>query len=144
MVGNVVSAHRGAAKTTAPPRWECSTVGIITTVVLSLLAALSLIGCGAKKQESSTSSPSAAASAPQSSIAPPGQTALPFADLEQPRGLAVDTAGNVYVGDSMRILKLDVNSAQQTVLPFTGIGDATGVAVDSAGKFISLTLQTRE
>jgi DNA-binding beta-propeller fold protein YncE len=74
------------------------------------------------------------------------QTVLPFTDLDLftggviddfIAGVAVDTAGTVYVVDYFhgRVVKLAAGSSSQTVLPQTGrwgspIGD---VAVDSAG-----------
>jgi DNA-binding beta-propeller fold protein YncE len=69
--------------------------------------------------------------------------ALPFTGLHEPRGVAVDAAGNVYVADSAnnRVLKLAAGSSTQTVLPFTGLNLSTGVinysmagvAVDATG-----------
>ena len=60
---------------------------------------------------------------------------LPFTGLNRPYGVAVDTAGNVYVTDVVnnRVLKLAAGSTTQTVLPFTGLDDPRGVAVDAAG-----------
>jgi serine/threonine-protein kinase len=71
----------------------------------------------------------------QTSSIPP--VVLPFADLWGPYGVAVDTAGTLYVADSKvgggRLLKLAAGSSTQEVLPFTGLAGPTGVAVDTAG-----------
>jgi serine/threonine-protein kinase len=60
---------------------------------------------------------------------------LPFTGLNRPGGVAVDTAGNIYVADTgnARVLKLPAGSNTQVTLPFTGLFDPDGVAVDSAG-----------
>jgi sugar lactone lactonase YvrE len=73
-----------------------------------------------------------------------GQVELPFTGLDEPNGVAVDAAGNLYVtavlgavagGDpnNTRVLKLPAGSATQEVLPFTGLGNPDDVAVDAAG-----------
>jgi sugar lactone lactonase YvrE len=64
-----------------------------------------------------------------------GQIELPFTDLNQPSGVAVDSAGNVYVADSHnnRVLKLAAGATAPTELAFAGLSFPTGVAVDTAG-----------
>ena len=68
---------------------------------------------------------------------PPGSsnpTVLPFSGLYQPQGLAVDSAGAVYVADfNNRVVKLAAGSNVQTVLPFSGLNYPEGVAVDGQG-----------
>jgi serine/threonine protein kinase, bacterial len=59
---------------------------------------------------------------------------LPFTGLYQPQGLAVDSAGAVYVADfNNRVVKVAAGSNTQTVLPFTGLNYPEGVAVDGQG-----------
>ncbi len=65
-------------------------------------------------------------------------TKLPFTGLKSPNGVAVDTAGNIYVTDGLdkdhsRVLVLSTGSTAQVELPFTGLNRPTGVAVDTAG-----------
>ena len=63
------------------------------------------------------------------------QAVLPFTGLTTPSGVAVDTAGDLYVTDwhNNRVVKLAAGSSTQTVLPFTGLNSPSGVAVDAAG-----------
>jgi serine/threonine protein kinase len=64
-----------------------------------------------------------------------GHTVLPFDRLNGPEGVAVDTAGDVYVVETYnnRVLKLPVGSTNPIVLPFIGLNYPYGVAVDTAG-----------
>ena len=74
------------------------------------------------------------------------QVELPFTGLDQPAGVAVDTAGNLYVTDSdnNRVLKLPAGSNTQSVLPFTGLHLPWGVAVDAAGNvYVTDSLENR-
>jgi streptogramin lyase len=65
----------------------------------------------------------------------PRPTELPFSGLDYPGGVAVSSAGDVYLADSLndRVLKLATGSHEQTVLPFTGLHHPGPVAVDAAG-----------
>ena len=67
--------------------------------------------------------------------APAWPTVLPFTDLNEPWGVAVDTAGNLYVVDRLnnRVVELPAGSSTQAVLPFTGLNNPVHVAVDTAG-----------
>ncbi|OBI90594.1 hypothetical protein [Mycobacterium sp. 1245805.9] len=53
--------------------------------------------------------------------------------VHDPRGVAVDAAGNVYVADSStnRVLKVAIGSNTPTMLPFTGLKLSTGVVNNS-------------
>jgi serine/threonine-protein kinase len=68
-----------------------------------------------------------------------GQTALPFTGIDfrlSPGGVAVDTAGNVYVsseGMYGRVVELAAGSNTTTVWPFAGLYEPQGLAVDGAG-----------
>lgn len=78
------------------------------------------------------------------------QRSLPFAGLDHPSGVAVDSAGDVYVINTSRspVLKLAAGANTQSVLPFIGdiasnawsrnfggphVNRPEGVAVDRAG-----------
>jgi serine/threonine protein kinase, bacterial len=77
---------------------------------------------------------------PQHSATPAcGQTVLPFTGIDfrlSPGGVAVDTAGNVYVsseGMYGRVVELAAGSNTTTVWPFAGLYQPQGLAVDGAG-----------
>jgi sugar lactone lactonase YvrE len=78
----------------------------------------------------------------QSPSRPSGQIQLPFttpnltySGLNRPAGVAVDTAGSVYVADSGhdRVLRLAAGATNATQLPFTNLSSPHGMAVDAAG-----------
>jgi DNA-binding beta-propeller fold protein YncE len=62
-------------------------------------------------------------------------TVLPFAYVDGMAGMAVDAAGNLYVGDGSagRVLRLAAGANEPTVLPFNHIEGLTDLAVDSGG-----------
>ena len=64
------------------------------------------------------------------------QVTLPFTGLGGPEGVAVDTAGNVYVTDRGQQSGAETGGRARPprrVLPFTGLNGPDGVAVDTAG-----------
>lgn len=61
------------------------------------------------------------------------QSVLPFTGLTNPRSVAADKDGNVYVSEQGRVVMLATGSRDQTELPFTGVKNVGGVAADSAG-----------
>jgi len=65
----------------------------------------------------------------------PRPTLLPFTGLTYPSGMAVNSAGDLFLTDSLndRVLKLAAGSAEPTVLPFTGLHHPGALAVDTAG-----------
>jgi hypothetical protein len=65
----------------------------------------------------------------------PVQTILPFTGLNEPFGVAVDAAGDIYVSDFAQgdVIELPAGSTAQQVLPFTGLPNPAEVAVDSSG-----------
>ena len=103
-------------------------LGALVAVVVAALTAF--IGLGAQ------------------SSAPPNspQIVLPFAGLNVPMDVAVDTKGNIYASDSHhnRVLELAAGSTSQTVLPFTGLDNPLGVAVDDKGNvYVADTINNR-
>jgi serine/threonine protein kinase, bacterial len=63
------------------------------------------------------------------------QTVLPFTTLHDPAGIAVDSAGNVYITDrgTKQVLRLAPDSSAQTALSFTELSAPAGLTVDNAG-----------
>jgi hypothetical protein len=59
--------------------------------------------------------------------------------LRVPQGVAVDSAGDLYVADFNRVLKLAAGSTTPTELPFAGLDQPQGVAVDKAAPCTSST-----
>jgi serine/threonine-protein kinase len=76
---------------------------------------------------------------PPGSSTPSGQTVLPFTGIDfrlSPGGVALDSAGNVYVtseGMYGRVVELQAGSSTTTVWPFNGLYQPQGLAVDTGG-----------
>jgi serine/threonine-protein kinase len=62
-------------------------------------------------------------------------TPLPFTGVNDPHGVAIDEAGNIYVTDrgNAGILQLRPGARAAVPLPFTGLNDPQAVAVDGSG-----------
>jgi hypothetical protein len=63
---------------------------------------------------------------------------LAFTGITKPGGVAVDSAGNVFVADALgnSVFELATGYSRPTVMPFTGLKGPQGVAVDSAGNVL--------
>ncbi len=76
---------------------------------------------------------------PPGSSTPSGQTVLPFTGIDfrlSPGGVALDSAGNVYVtseGMYGRVVELQAGSSTTTIWPFNGLYQPQGLAVDTGG-----------
>jgi serine/threonine-protein kinase len=107
--------------------------GVAAVVVL--VAAIVGIPSISRHRTGETSPPSKTSQAiPTSAKSSPSQAVLPFTDLKGPWGVAVDSAGDVYVVDffNKRVRKQAPNSSTARSLGFTLVGP-TGIAVDAAG-----------
>src|ERR1700752_4071555 len=63
------------------------------------------------------------------------QVVLPFTHLDEPWGVAVDRAGNLFTADHIthQLMKLAAGASAPTPLPSAGLTHPTGMAVDDAG-----------
>lgn len=112
----------------------------ITLSTLALITVICTVIAGCQSSQRSAPSSLSTVSSPRT---PPVPVELPFTGVYSPTGIAVDTAGNVYINnqhirpdEKSRVLMLPAGSHTQVELPFTGLNGVLmlgGVAVDAAG-----------
>lgn len=106
--------------------WRRNGVVIPAAIILAIVIVAAFAVWTVLRAHGPSSPPAASPPASASSAAPsarrPALVTLPFTGLNHPTGVAVDTAGNVYVTDTSpgRVLKLAPGAATPTELPFTG------------------------
>ncbi|MFX0579189.1 serine/threonine-protein kinase PknD [Nocardia nepalensis] len=122
-------------------RFSPKTAGLLAAAVAVAVVAAVAVVIGVQRESGgggNSPPPIAGAYSPQ--------TPLPFTGVTLPTGVAVDTAGNVYVTDmgSDRVMKLAAGASAPTPLPFTGLKNPQDVAVDTAGNiYVSDTSNDR-
>jgi serine/threonine-protein kinase len=125
-----VSYHHREALARQRPKWGRRKIVVVAAIILLAAAAIGVSGylVSGPSQRQSTSQHTVQQSTP-------GPTVLPFTDLRGPEGVAVDSAGGVYVSEfsNNRVVELTAGSKAQTALAFTGLKEPVGVAVDTAG-----------
>lgn len=107
-------------------RWKLLPLALAVVAVLVLAAAGIVVWRLASNTSAQPSGPTKPAPTAYR------KTVLPFTGLTGPEGVAVDSAGGVYVSnvENDRVMKLATGSTTQTVLPFTGLKEPYGLAVD--------------
>jgi serine/threonine-protein kinase len=125
----VVTVGGGAAHSGWRIPLSRKAAGLLAAVAVTVLAAVAIIIGIQLSSRGSGNSPTGVTRANSSA------TPLPFAGVNLPTGVAVDTAGNVYVADMGhdRVLRLAAGASAATPLPFAGLKNPREVAVDTAG-----------
>ncbi|MFI6777310.1 serine/threonine-protein kinase PknD [Nocardia sp. NPDC050412] len=130
-----------AARQTRRIRLSPKTAGLLAAAVAVTVAAAVAVFIGFQREsggDGNAPTPIAGGYSPQ--------TPLPFTDVSLPTGVAVDTAGNVYITDmgNDRVMKLAAGASTPTPLPFTGLKNPQDVTVDTAGNvYVSDTSNDR-
>ena len=122
-------------------RTKIALIASALALAVIIAAAVGIPAVGHKSSQTSPPAQTSGSSQPSSAAeasAYGSQVVLPFTGLDSPKGVAVDTAGSVYVCDGQpttpgRVLKLAAGATTQTELPFTDLKEPTGAAVDTAG-----------
>ena len=112
-------------------RWQRSVPAVVIALLLSILGVAAVVWTTSRgTQTTQTQTQTSTTQAKSQS-----QTNLPFTGLNNPGGVAVNSAGDVFVADTSndRVLKLAAGSNTQTELPFTGLNHPWAVAVNESG-----------
>ena len=83
---------------------------------------------------------------PQVAFGPGTQIMLPFGDLSDATGIAVDAAGNVFIAEGLNsvVLELPAGGSAPITLPFNNLQEPIAVAVDGAGDvFVTQTFNSQ-
>lgn len=117
-----------------PRRTVAVVAGALVTAVIVVLGVVVAGSAGDDSSSPVAESPPAGTDSGAAADAAP-QSVLPFGMLKDPRNVAVDPMGAVYLTshDPDRILKLAPDSTTPTELSFPEMGRPNGIAVDSAG-----------
>ncbi|WP_245673088.1 serine/threonine-protein kinase [Nocardia lijiangensis] len=120
-----VAARRGRRIRLSP-----KTAGLLAAAVAVVVVSIVAVVLGVQRESGGGGDPPTSIASGYSSQIP-----LPFTGVSLATGVAVDTAGNVYVTDmgSDRVLKLAAGASTPTPLPFTGLKNPQALAVDTAG-----------
>lgn len=113
----------------SPVRWSRKRWAVLAAAVLTAVAVVvaGVVVVGRSSTEVSATAPS--------SVGDSGQIPLPFPEIRVSGGVAVDTAGNVYVtaiGADV-VMRLAAGATSATRLPITGLKNPQDVAVDAKG-----------
>lgn len=127
----------GPAEPVVLPTWVAPRPAWRRPKVLAAAAAVLLVLVGAVLGGRALTGGHAAGSS-VSSTAQSGdyqREVLPFSGLTGPEGVAVDSAGGVYVSniDNDRVMKLTPGAPDQSVLAFSTLKEPYGLAVDGSG-----------
>jgi DNA-binding beta-propeller fold protein YncE len=144
-------APAGRGATAQPKRRTGSLVAVaaLAVVALALVAAYVMFVRSAPSRtrtaepgstagQTAAPIPAAGQTAPSaphagSTASPVGQTVLPFTAPLGVAGVAVDTAGNVYLTEAAGVQKLAAGATASVALPFPQVGQPQGIAVDASG-----------
>jgi serine/threonine protein kinase, bacterial len=121
-------------------------IGGAVAIVAVLVAVLGVVFLGGDSDDGGAAASAVTPEATEPVPDGPAQMVLPFGAIKDPRNIAVDPAGNVYLvtHGPARVLKLPAGAPAPTELVFPELGNPNGIAVDAAGDvYIADTTKNR-